>query len=424
MKSASVKSLHLDSLRTLRFALPPRAMIACVLVLLFLFPACTDVDKIKQEAYDEGFKAGQQTKYADLATHFYDTPDLFVLNNTPHTSTVDPKSVVHRLAKNSQSEFNEIVFEVNQDILAGATAKLGMNQVQKDRAIEIYTQNHPKIANGYYTEYLDLCRKKELNRNLESFVDFKVYDRTDALTTVMSDQLCSTLAFVIGLLNLEFPAANIAGILAGRPCVELSNLLLKPFTDKLLESGFLQDIETSHLQIEQKASNMIMELASFEKQYNTHVSVTREEKAFWGLISSTATADAHYYGIVKAGFNLAEKLELSVDYQTRQIRLTLGEPKVFDPVIFPNLDKMENGLWATIDVNTINGMQIQATNQILNQAIADNILQEAEKNATAFLQMMFEPIASIPPIAFDVVVISGTSHQEIKIPQGIYQAPQ
>lgn len=385
-----------------------------IICFVSLFLSCVNKEKLKEEAYQKGLKIGKELRYTDFVNEYYSDSTILKLNGEKYTHNIDINKQVENLRNQTHEDFQNVVYELNKDILKGLSLKLKLNKVQEKEVFEIYNKSHLSISDEYYSQYIELCNKKELNRSPNEFIQYTYYDRTEALAEVMGNQMCSTIGFIIGTLNLKYPSGNIAGIMAGAPCVTVSTQLLKPITDELIESGFIKDIATSKTIIERKLSNMIIELASIEKQYNIQLNIRNEVKTFWGAFTSTADITTEYYGIVKAGYNLGNTLQLQIDYKNQKILLVIGEAKIFTPVVYPKIKNMENGWFAKIDKSTLNGMQIRATNQIISTAINDNIILEAEQNAKLFLQNIFNPIARIPPKPFTVEIVSQKNAHNIK----------
>ncbi len=394
-----------------------KKLVKILLILVVLsFTSC----KIREKAFAEGFNAGQKVKYTDLVRKYYSDNTVLKFNNQNYKHNLNVEQQVNYLSSGLKDDFEKVVYNVNQDILKGLSHKLNLTEKQKQKVLKIYDKSHKSISKEYYLQYIQLSNMKELNRKLDNFIPYTYYERTASLAKVMSSQLCSTIGFIIGALNLEYPSGNIAGILSGAPCVSLSTELLQPMMNELLERGFIKDISTSKIKIERKLSNMIVELASVEKHYNAVLNVKNEVETFFGLFSSTANVTVEYYGIIKAGYNLGDNFELRIDYTKHRILIIIDEPKIFEPIIYPVVRNINNGWFAEIDENTLNSMQVKAMNKILNKAQYDNILYEAEKNAKYFLHSIFAPIANIPPKPFTVEIISREEMNKLKIQKNNY----
>lgn len=379
-----------------------------VILLTVVFASCSNLEQEKKKAYERGYQEGQKAKYLELSKKYYGNSAFISLpaSNNAVTPKFNAKNNVAKLSSGRTSDFKEIVYDVNRAVLDQVVHSLNLPPAEQKRTVEIYNELHPQIADEYLRQYTTLCSRKELNRNPEAFIKYHYYDRTEALAEVLGSQLCSTIGMIIGVLSIESPMLNITGMFAGAPCTIIASGFLKPITNDLLENGFVQDITFSKGVLEQKVSKMIFELVSVEKHYTFNNEFFREVPLFWGLFRSRANVKAEYYGIIKAGYNLGDDLEIRVNSSQRKISIVLGEPKIFDPIVYPKINSMHNGWWAQISEKDLNNMYITAMDETVQSALRDNILEEADRNSKLFLKTLFNPVAAIPPVPYEIEVTS------------------
>lgn len=388
----------------------------CMIVMMV---ACTDIDKIKQEAYQNGLDAGKRIKYDSLVMMMNELPSTDKYVGSAKNVPIDTKRITQQLSKPGKDNFDAVVLDVNSNLLRSSARRIGLNEEEETGLVEHYKMLHSNYADDYYAQYSLLCAQTGRSEDPNGIIKLQAYNRNEALAKVISNQFCTILGKSFTLMRIDLGDEKAPKALGIPTCADAGAWVLSPFMDDLIESGFVYDFEEQETSIEKKSSKMVMELAAQEETYKEIIKEKKTEATLWGLIKSSAEIEAEYNGIVKAGFDFNERLEIEIQERTHTILIRLGKPKIFDPVIYPTIEKMEDGIFAKVEKETINHMHLTATNNIIAKAEKDHILEKAEKNAQEFLETLFSPIASLPPIPYRVKVETASNPQEGRIPNGI-----
>lgn len=394
------------------------------LAILILITSCSK--KIRQESYnngyksgheqgkivgtDEGIEIGKKIAIKDIIKEYYkkqrlDNSIKFI--NSDYQVDLNYNDILSSLdiEKEIDQDFAKCLFQIHKEIINSFANKLNLNETQTDELITFYSEIHPIVSREYGKEFINYKNIKELKRDPNKYIEFNNYNNAEILSKIVSSNICSLFGLISSAFLKKIPEIAIAGFYAGGFCEDLLSGIVFSITSNLIEQGYIKDLEYSKTSIQSLGMEMIAELATVEAKYTITMHRERIIKLLdldW--LKSTAHISATYVGFAKAGFDLKEQFEIRFDHTKHLMIVTMPEPQIFPPIVYPEINLIENGWFATIDPEMINRMHSAVVLDINSKALNDNILDMATQSGISIIESILKPALQIPPEPYTIKV--------------------
>ena len=297
--------------------------------------------------------------------------------------------------------YDQAVNVLVRDLLRQTARAYAFETGHDRRAEEAWSEMRTRVASGQYQQLRTWHNRRTPIPGQRLSLDHHAV-ATD-FRTIMADEAC---ALVRELWTVS------AGPDQGRPvlpglCLVVDRELLAPWMADLLEAALARDVATSVTESETRARRTIMELATAELRIDATVRHDYESKLFEGWVFESrdvATLEVSGTGIVKSGFKLHERYTVSVDSESRVIKVTLPRAQVLSNTLVPIFQQEKEGWWTSLSSKQRNTAITALQKRVENQALEDGILQMAEERAEALVQDLYSPITALPGSPYTVEV--------------------
>lgn len=341
--------------------------------------------------YESGFKAFESNQISKHNERINKKYDLKI-------NEAEFIHAVNLIETGNVTDFENQVFKIHEGIIeeVSNSMELSAAESQKLKAdlMKNLNESNKDIAKEYIDEYMRTIKPLANSLKEDNVLNFTTTTKVEKATAAISSHICAFSTMIFSPLKLRLNDAQdyAAGFLLDDPCSILIGGFLTPLSAKLIEAGIIKDFAINKNKVEQNYSKMIAELATAEISFTTTKTNTKGSEFFWGAFKSSGTISYQFESVIKAGFDLSDKLEVSLDHQHRVVNVIIPNPKIFDPVISTRIIEFDDqDMIKDLELSDLNAPLESIKQECISYAEASNIKKKAVQNAKFILSNLFSP---------------------------------
>jgi len=305
---------------------------------------------------------------------------------------------------------------------------------RSEQMMATYDEAHEQLAQKHYLQFESLNQATLVNSD-KHFVSYNNYQIIKNFNTVLKNNICLVIDAVLPVIQFKYASKivsyarakaeaerynnaseNVDSLSFAKAtnqvlssimkdlCEDIFSEVLTSLSASLLEHAVIEDI--GNLQLREKSRTAIAELATVEDAFTA-----AEKKAFrrdiaWGYLPpSDSEISIEFNSLVKAGVQLDEYFEITVDQAAKTVMITLPEPKILSNEPNYRVLRLKDGwIWNEIDEKLLNRTLEDGKQQIEELALQSGILEEAKENARQIFHTILQPLTSLPDNVYEVTV--------------------
>jgi hypothetical protein len=287
-------------------------------------------------------------------------------------------------------KFCNSVKNIHEEILNYLAENLKLPEKTRKEVLKQYRNYHDDFSRDYFNRLIEQ-KNSTLAPNTQSFVTYDSVISAQHFTNLLSANICNLAGFILTLATSKSVDTNPVGLLLGKSCQTILNLLLKPIAMKIKRAAVIKDYTISRISLKNHIRDMIFELGTVADSFATDFDEQYKLELILGL-KSEAHLNVHARFTIKAGFKLHRLFQLEYNHTLKEILITLPSPEILSNVVETQIVNMKNGLLVKIDRDKLNDLNDRARIWGINKAIKSGILENAKKNVEMILETIFQPI--------------------------------
>lgn len=334
----------------------------------------------------------------------------------PYEDLLEPLADLRRqgsLDKPSFQRFERAVWSLNEAALSHTADRLGLSSSQRRRALERAEGIRQITAQNYYDDYRDLMGSTGQTPSGFNDFSYEISGTARDFSTILGKHLCDDTIFAFELNSKSHPAP--AALLLSQPCSIVMTEVLVPLNKEMEESALLQDLVLGNEAITGHLRTAVVELATAKDEFSFDMSQTFARDIFG--FTSEAQIQVTVIARVKAGFDLDRFFSYEIDSATQEFIVTLPEPELLSVEVHPDIDKIEDGWFVTIDEQKLSSVLADAPARARLRAEKTGLLVQAKENAEVVVRQLFAPLANTPRVSYGVKVRFRTSPPQAAEPR-------
>jgi hypothetical protein len=145
--------------------------------------------------------------------------------------------------------------------------------------------------------------------------------------------------------------------------------------------------------LSEKVENTISELATMEVRDKKGLRRKLQSKVMGYKVSST-DIDISAISILKAGFDLHAYFDIRMDKQSKDLIVTLPQPKILSHEVYPRVDKLDVGWMRSISDQDFNDNFNLLREQFRKDAVTSDIFDKSKLKVVEVLEILLSPLLS------------------------------
>lgn len=295
-----------------------------------------------------------------------------------------------------QREFDEMVRDINEALLAYTSRRMGLPDSIQQQVIIEYQNHHDYLSSLYLQDFLALVDSTSSLPDL--WYENKYSGATDMFREVASKYTCFLTSHVISTAMETSSGRLVAtGSDINSPCGVALQEALNPMMDRLRERAAIADFAESRGLIQEKAERLLSELATLEIKDKKGLNKQLQTEVF-GFPISTTDITITAISILKVGFDLSDEFQLNLYPAEKVMVLTLPEPKVVSHEVYPKLENLSIGWLRELSEEDLNRSINVLRAEFRREAMESGAMEKAKSQAEEIMQNLFAPMfANIDP---------------------------
>jgi Protein of unknown function (DUF4230) len=338
-------------------------------------------------------------------------------------STLDDENALAVLSnpERYKSEFSDIVYQFNLDLLHHVANRMGLPDALKGEVEGEYKKHHPYLKQLYFNDFVAL---KDTNSTVyQSFYANNATNAVEALNEVASKYTCFLVNSVISaIVKSNAGKMSVKGVDVNTPCGVAMAEGLNPMIKRLQDRAAINDFSHAKGFMQEKVEKVVSELATVELRDKKGLSKQLNTKVL-GYDVSTTDIEISAISILKVGFKLDRYFNLNLDNKRRTVVVTLPEPTILSHEVYPRVDKLDVGWMREITDADFNKNFNTLREQFRQEALESNVMMKAKKQATEIMDVMLRPMISNIGKGFKMEVRFQNSGTDLPA-DGNYDAPK
>ncbi len=298
--------------------------------------------------------------------------------------------------------FGAAIDQTHRAMLEELVRIYGLSDGEKAVAFEEYESLRDDVVTSYFDDLRSLDRARQ-ELPSETFIDFKSYEAASDFATVLGDHSCLAFSTLMAFSSVKTEAKY---LLKGL-CKVVAYDLLLPFSNELRDRALVVDLEATRLDLREHLRTSIAELAVAEDRLSTTFDRTFVRTILpgtWFESESSATLTIAANGAIKAGFDLQDYFELTLDHDAKVLIVTLPQPSVLSrDVSFEVLNDVD-GFFVKITPEKRTAALGQIRRDLERMALERGLLGQARSRAENLVQVLYSPITYLPGSSYGVEV--------------------
>lgn len=308
---------------------------------------------------------------------------------------VDPEMALAILQnpKRYRREFDELVFDINNDILNHIANRMGLNDSLRRKVLSEYEVEHPAFSDMYYRDFMRI-------RDTSASIYETWYEEGGRKVTEIFEEVAAkyTCFMVNKILAAVIPTRK-GNILAkgsdvDTPCGIAMGEALAPLTERLQERAAIDDFSRSQGIFQEKVERVIGELATIEIRDKKGIN-KKMQTNIWGVNVSNTNVEISAISLLKVGFRLTDYFDIALDSRNKIVNITLPEPVILSHEVLPKIEKLDIGWLRELENKSINEGINSLRETFRAEALESNVMQRAKSQADDLMNTMFTPVAQM-----------------------------
>lgn len=331
-------------------------------------------------------------------------------------SAVNLDSVLRSLSRanddRSTEALGDAIDETHRAVIDELARIYGLTPEERAAAFQEYERRRDQEV-AAYLEGLTKIQSSRVSSASDELLEMKTYEAASDFSVVLADRSCQMFSFLMSYSSVPTTQKHVLKGLCGL----LAYDLLMPLTTELRERALVVDLESSRLLLKEHLRSAIAELAVAEDRLGSTYSRTFNRTMFedtWFEFDSTATLKIDANGVIKAGFDLREYFDLTMDHSSKLLIVTLPEPRVLSRDIDLRVLEDEDGFFIGITPEKRTQALAAIRNELEQRAVQDGLLEDAKSKAERLVQIIYSPFSYLP---------EGSYRVEVRFREGINLIP-
>ena len=287
-------------------------------------------------------------------------------------------------------EFNDMVFKINTSILDHVANRMGLSDSLKTVIRKEYDKHHPYLRDMYFDDFITI--KDTTSILYQTWYGNESKTSVDALNEIASKYTCFMVNHIITTV-VKTEDGSIFGKGRGveTPCGIAMTEALRPLMKRMEERAAVRDFGKARGLLQEKVERAIGDLATMEVRDKKGISKQMQTK-IWGFNVSSTDMDITAISIIKVGFNLRDKLDISVNSGNGTVVVTMPQPTILSHEVHPKVEKLDIGWLREVKDQDLNQNIDLLRREFRREALESDIMDKSKKQAQELLDTMLSPL--------------------------------
>jgi len=289
-------------------------------------------------------------------------------------------------------EFNNFLYEYNMALLSHLGKRMGFTEDLMISARDRYNDHHAYIKDLYYKDFMKL--RVSANKATDTWYNQDQSKAVEAFNEVSSKYTCFMVNHILtSILETKNGYLEVEGRQINEPCTIALDEGIAPMMKRLKERAIVDDFTRSRGMLSEKVENTISELATMEVRDKKGLRRKLQSKVMGYKVSST-DIDISAISILKAGFDLHAYFDIRMDKQSKDLIVTLPQPKILSHEVYPRVDKLDVGWMRSISDQDFNDNFNLLREQFRKDAVTSDIFNKSKLKVVEVLEILLSPLLS------------------------------
>lgn len=290
-----------------------------------------------------------------------------------------------------RKEFDDLVYNFNVSLLYHVANRMDLPDSLKRRLEPEYRKHHDYLKTLYFNDFVAL--KDTTATMYENWYN----DNTNHAVQVFNEVAGKYTCFFVTQIMATLLKANGGRLLAkgknvDNPCGIALSEGLKPMVERLQARAAIMDFSASRGMLKETVRKGIAELATYELRSRLGLDKTLSYKIF-GISISETDIRVEAISVVKAGFKLDQRFDVTFSPKKGIVYVTLPPPTILSHEVYPKVDKLDVGFLAGISGEEMNKNFNDLRRQFRQDALEnEHVLERAKSRADTVMQLMLGPV--------------------------------
>jgi Protein of unknown function (DUF4230) len=291
-----------------------------------------------------------------------------------------------------KKEFDELVYNLNLSMLYHVANRMNLADSLRYQLEPEYKRHHIYLKDLYYQDFIAL--KDTSGTDAEIWYSANGGNAIKIFQEVAGKYTCFFVTAVLAtVIKADQGRLMAKGKNVDTPCGMAISEGLKPLLERMSKKAAIQDFTISRGYLKEKVSKGIAELATYEIRDRKGVTDQVKYKVL-GYSVSTTEVEISAYSVLKAGFNINQYFDVTLNPDKNIIYVTLPEPSILSHEVQPRIDKLDVGWLSGVQSEVLNENMNALRREFRSEALEkDQILEKAKLRADTVIQLMMQPIA-------------------------------
>lgn len=289
-----------------------------------------------------------------------------------------------------RKEFDDLVYNFNVSLLYHVANRMALPDSLKRRLEPEYRKHHEYLKTLYFNDFVAL--KDTTATMYENWYNDNANQAVQIFNEVAGKYTC----FFVTQIMASLLKANGGRLMAkgkdvDNPCGIALTEGLKPMVARLQARAAIMDFSASRGLLKEKVRRGIAELATYELRSRMGLDKTLSYKVF-GISISETDIRVEAISVVKAGFKLDQRFDVTFSPKKGIVYVTLPPPTILSHEVYPKVDKLDVGFLAGISGEEMNKNFNDLRRQFRQDALEnEHVLEKAKARADTVMQLMLGP---------------------------------
>jgi len=293
---------------------------------------------------------------------------------------------------NHRRDFNNFLYEYNMALLSHLGKRMGFTEDLMISARDKYNDHHAYIKDLYYKDFMKL--RTGSNKATDTWYRQDESKAVEAFNEVSSKYTCFMVNHILtSILETKNGYLEVEGRQINEPCTIALDEGIAPMMRRLKERAIVDDFTRSRGMLSEKVENTISELATMEVRDKKGLRRKLQSQVMGYNVSST-DIDISAISILKAGFDLNAFFDIRMNEKTKDLIVTLPQPKILSHEVYPRVDKLDVGWMRSISDKDFNDNFNLLREQFRKDAVTSDIFKKSKLKVVDVLEILLSPLLS------------------------------
>lgn len=289
-----------------------------------------------------------------------------------------------------RKEFDDLVYNFNVSLLYHVANRMDLPDSLKRRLEPEYRKHHNYLKTLYFNDFVAL--KDTTAAMYENWYNDNANQAVQVFNEVAGKYTCFFVTQIMAsLLKANGGRLMAKGKNVDNPCGIALSEGLKPMVERLQARAAIMDFSASRGMLKETVRKGIAELATYELRSRLGLDKTLSYKVF-GISISETDIRVEAISVVKAGFKLDQRFDVTFSPKKGIVYVTLPPPTILSHEVYPKVDKLDVGFLAGISGEEMNKNFNDLRRQFRQDALEnEHVLEKAKARADTVMQLMLGP---------------------------------